>query len=125
MSQSLTQIITDGATEINVLRPGQPIAAEILPLGLRFANELLDAWAMERFFIYQGTSPTWTILPSFPDVTTAYNYAPGNLLALRKNITLALVPSLKQYYKVPEPMIDQVTKEAEESVKFLQGVGPQ
>lgn len=125
MSTNLRQIAYQAQRDIGNLWPGMTSSADVEADILAKMNEQLDNWAMQRFFIYQGSVGNWTALAAFPDMTTAYNFAPGNLQALERTCAQIIAPMMRIYRKMdigPELMA-QINKEASEAVKELQGVG--
>lgn len=111
-------------SDLQVIWPGQVTTAQVHQSALRTANEMLDELTLERQFIY--TTPdagaTWSKLLAFPDLTTTYTFAPGNLKLLRKGLAVKMAPSVKTYMK-NEGMLAEVAKEAAEAKAALKGVG--
>ncbi len=100
------------------------MSPDVLNVGLTALNETLDAWALDRLFVYQFAGGVWVVLVSFPDLTTSFTLAKGNELALRKNLAVRIAPELKVYAKIPEPMLQEVASEAAASRSAIEGVGP-
>lgn len=123
MSYTLPQIANAALYDLGVLTPGQWANDDLFQSVLVAANELLDALATERIFIYIGTGP-YTVLSVFPDLTTAYTFAPGYFRLLRKNIGKFIAPMMKIHVKIEAPAIAQVEAEAADAIRLLRGVGP-
>lgn len=126
MSTNLRQIAYQAQRDIGNLWPGMTSSADVEADILAAMNELLDEWAMQRVFIYQGSTGSWTVLSAFPDMTTAYNFAPGNLQLLRRAMAQVIAPMMMIYRKakVAEPMLQQIATEANAALVALRGVGP-
>ena len=126
MSTNLRQIAYQAQRDVGNLWPGMTSAADVEADILAAINQLIDEWAMQRLFIYQGSTGSWTILTAFPDMTTAYNFAPGNLQLLRKAMgqTIAAMMMIYRKAKVAEPMLEQINAEANAALVALRGVGP-
>lgn len=61
---------------------------------------------------YQLELFTWQQLQSFADLITSYSFPPGYELALRKNLAVQIAPMMKVYFKIPEPLLEEVKDQA-------------
>lgn len=52
ISYTGTALITDALTDINVLLPGQVPAADMLNIGMRYLNQMIDAWLIDRMKVF-------------------------------------------------------------------------
>lgn len=55
--------------------------------------------------------------------SVAYTFAPGNYRLIRAGLGMAIAPMLKLYFKIPEPMLAQVTQDATAALAALKGIG--
>lgn len=120
-----TQIIFGAYRDLGGNFAGQTMAPDILNENLGQLNDLIDGWKLERLFIYRDVVGTWTVLASFPDLTTSYTLAPGTALALKKNLAQRIAPAMKVYFKISEPLLKQIAEDAGLSKAAIEGVGPQ
>jgi hypothetical protein len=127
MAYNLTQIATQALRDIGELRPGQSTSTDVTSDILFAANEMLDKWTLDRILVYYvssaGPPVVYSVLAAFPDLTTTYTFAPGYLRLLRKGLATVIAPMMKIYFKLEQPMLDQVEQEAAEAVKAIRGVG--
>lgn len=128
MSTNLRQIAYQAQRDLGDLWPGMTSSADVEADILAAINELMDEWAMQQVFIYQGSTGSWTKLASFPDMTTAYNFAPGNLQLLRKGLAQTMAPMMVIHGKLSrmnlQPLLQEVNSEANMALNSLLGVGP-
>ena len=122
MSINAQTIITEACSDFNVSLPGQVLSSDVLAIGLKTLNQMIDQWAFDRLFLLYGVAPG-TVLSAFPDLTTSYPLAPGSEKALRKNLAAELAPVLLPYFKVPEPALQKLESEAMATKAALWGVG--
>lgn len=115
-----TQLITRATRDLGNLRPGQGESPDTLSEGLTHLNDIVDELAFERFFIYKADK---TVLAAFADLTTNYTLALGYAEFLRKVLALRILPMMKIYLKIPEPVIEPIQEEADRLKMMLQGVG--
>jgi hypothetical protein len=118
------QIITDAATDLGVQKFGQALTDDIYQGGFRLLNIDLDDLAQIRVPIWQGNAEPYSILSAFPNLTTAFGFAPGYIGLLRNRLAVALAPALKQYFKIPEPLIESLAGKADTALKELSGTAP-
>ena len=75
---------------------------------------------------YQLELFSWQQLQSFADLVTSYNIPPGYATALRKNLSVEIVPMMEIYSKLsrteaPRPdMVDRVTEQARHAKEEIQ-----
>jgi len=63
---------------------------------------------------------TWIQLTKFADLNiTTYSFPPGYERMLRSNLAIEIVPSLRVYFKTPQPMVDAVARVAMQSKEEL------
>lgn len=122
MTENLTQIAYGALRDLGELRPGQATSADVMADILSHANSMIDSWAQDRLFVYYGASPG-TILAAFPDLTTTFAFAPGYAEALRKNLAARIAPMMKIYFKIAEPLLQQIAADAASTKAALYGVG--
>lgn len=120
MILSATQLIFSSYRDIGGLRPGQAASTDTLNECLTQLNELVEEWAVQRLLIglVGGTS-----LPSFANLATTYNLAPGFAEALRKALAVKVAPMMKIYWKIPDPLLEQVAADAATARAAVEGVG--
>lgn len=120
MTVTATQIIRQAYGDIGGMRPGQTASADTLAESLLQLNELVEGWAVNRLLvgIVGGTS-----LASFADLVTTYNLAPGFTIALRKSLAVKIAPMMKVYWKIPEPLLQEVAADAEAARTAVEGIG--
>jgi len=113
--------------DLNILDAAQTGAADVYTESVSVANDLIDQWALQRFFVYQGGTGAWAVLVAFPDLTTDYTFAPGYARCLQKSLAVALIPSLIRRFKVKtaETQVKQIETEAVEARRAVEGVGVQ
>lgn len=114
-----SQLITQAYSDIGGLRPGQTTSTDVLALGLTTLNQLVGLWAQERLFVLKTDGTT---LATF-DLGTTVDLSDGAVLALRKNLAVRIAPALRIYFKIPEPLLQEVAAEAEAAKTQLSGVG--
>lgn len=118
------QIITDAATDLGVQKFGQALTDDIYQGGLRLLDIDVDELAQIRVPIWVGSAEPYTILAAFPDLATPFSFAPGYIGLLRNRLAVALAPALKQYFKIPEPLIESLAAKADAALKELSGTAP-
>ena len=121
MSVTSTQIINEAYRDLCGMRPGQTTSTDVYDDCLSALNELIDELTQERFFIYEASG---AILSAFADLTTAYTLASGQQQFLRKNLATKIAPMMKLYFKIPEPLLEQIETDAARLKMSLRGVGP-
>lgn len=122
MSITLQQISNDALGDLGILWQGQNSTDAVFQGCLRQANILLDEWALGRQFINVGGGP-WTVLPAFPDLVTAYTFAPGQLRLLRSGLAVAIIPMMTMYFKIEAPKIQEVGAAYAKALGDLNGIG--
>lgn len=125
MSITLQQISNDALGDLGILWQGQNSTDAVFQGCLRQANILLDELALGRQFINQtpDAGVTWPKLSAFPDLTTAYTFAPGQLRLLRSGLAVAIIPMMTMYFKIEAPKIQEVGAAYAKALSDLSGIG--
>lgn len=121
---SAQQIIYAAYRDIGGTRPGQGQSTDMLNDCLVALNELVDSWANDRTFIWTYNGFQWIILTAFINLGTTYTLAPGDEMALRKNLAVKILPMLRIYLKIPDPPMEQLEAEAAAARLSIEGIGP-
>lgn len=124
-SYTATQIISQAAIELGVQNYGQVLTDDVYSGALIEVNLMVDNWAAERLFVWKGTSPTYTLFTGFSDLTTAVAFAPGYLALMQHGAAIQLCPSLKQYFKIPDPLVVEIQQKFTEARAAVEGTAPQ
>lgn len=113
-------IANEAYRDLGGMRSGMGMSSDIAADFLAALNEIVDAWSQERLFVYLNTG---AILPTFAALGTSYNLAPGYQRALRKSLAISAAEMMKTYFKVPEPLLQEIAVEADALKLQLEGIG--